>query len=199
MNSTIQDSRPNWHPSAPDSSQFTELRMAVDQLWTKNAESESIINTLKNTLNGGVTTQRLLTLIGAKFGHTSGMPDFKGLNDDHDQRYIQKNQIASIFAIAKLNLKKHTETTIASGEITISQSLNTVDTEGDAASDDLETINGGTEGDILCLIAENDSRTVVIKHGTGNIYSNNAADFSLDSVLKIAVLIFDSTVWHMIQ
>ena len=42
-----------------------------------------------------------------------------------------------------------TELTIASGAIAITQNNHTVDTQGDAATDDLDTINGGTDGLVL--------------------------------------------------
>lgn len=71
--------------------------------------------------------------------------------------------------------------TIASGAITITGSVHRIATEAAAASDDLVTINGGRIGTVLILMAGYDSRTIVVKHGTGNIYLNGAADFSLDS------------------
>jgi hypothetical protein len=54
-----------------------------------------------------------------------------------------------------------------------------VDTEAAAASDDLDTINGGRDGMYLELRAANSARTIVIKNGTGNIACG--ADFSLDN------------------
>ena len=59
------------------------------------------------------------------------------------------------------------ELTISSGEITVTGVYHTVDTESDDATDDLETINGGADGQILVLRAEDDARNVVIKT-TGN-------------------------------
>lgn len=70
-----------------------------------------------------------------------------------------------------------TELTIASGEISVVQTYHTVDTEADAASDDLDTINGGVEGQFLVIRAANSARTVVAKDGTGNL--SLAGDFSL--------------------
>ena len=51
------------------------------------------------------------------------------------------------------NLGTPTELTIAAGVITRTRSNHTVDTQGDDATDDLDTINGGVEGDILLLRA----------------------------------------------
>lgn len=42
----------------------------------------------------------------------------------------------------------------------------TLDTEGLAGTDDLDTINGGTEGELLILQCTSDVRNVVVKKGT---------------------------------
>ena len=69
---------------------------------------------------------------------------------------------------------------IASGVITASNGWISVDTEALAATDNLNTINGGQNLQRIILTAASSTRTVVVKHGTGNIYLNAAADFSLD-------------------
>lgn len=78
--------------------------------------------------------------------------------------------------------------TIASGVITATASFHYVDTEGGAASDDLDTINGGSTGQILILQSASSSRTVVIKNGTGNI--DCKADISLDKNRDAIALIY---------
>lgn len=59
--------------------------------------------------------------------------------------------------------------TIASGAITPTASFHYVDTEAAAATDDLDTINGGSTGAIIILQSASSSRDVTIKNGTGNI------------------------------
>lgn len=76
------------------------------------------------------------------------------------------------------------ELTIATGAITATGAHHTVDTEGDAASDDLETINGLDDGDMVLIVAEDAARTVVVKHGVGNIRLNGGVDFDLDNTEK---------------
>lgn len=93
----------------------------------------------------------------------------------------------------KLNGGADSELTIATGEITITKTFHSVDTESDAASDDLDTINGGTDGDIIVLRAQDSARSVVIKDGTGNIAS--AGDFTMDNVHDMITLIYDGTSW----
>lgn len=59
---------------------------------------------------------------------------------------------------------------IASGAITVTQSYHLVDTEASAATDTLDTINGGNEGDIVILRgAEAATRVVTVSNGTGNL------------------------------
>ncbi len=89
-----------------------------------------------------------------------------------------------------------TELTIAGGVITRTRFNHTVDTQGDAGTDDLDTINGGVSGMLLLLQAANDARTVVVKNGTGNIHL--PADFSLDSNEDTILLLYNGTAWYQI-
>lgn len=92
-----------------------------------------------------------------------------------------------------LNLSASTELTIASGIITVIKSYHTVDTESDASTDDLITINGGVEGDILVLRAAVGSRTVVLKDNTDNL--RIAGDFSLDNPQDSITIMFEGANW----
>jgi len=70
--------------------------------------------------------------------------------------------------------------------------LLTVDTEAAAASDDLVTINGGTAGQRITLVAANTARTVVVK-STGNIdLSTAGGDFDLDSNVDTITLVYSA-------
>jgi hypothetical protein len=85
-----------------------------------------------------------------------------------------------------------TELTLASDAITVTQTLHLVDTQSDAASDDLATINGGAAGQLLAIRAAHADRTVVIKNGTGNILSGGA-DITLDDTNKYVLFVYDGT------
>lgn len=93
----------------------------------------------------------------------------------------------------KLNISSDSQITISSGAVTITQSYHNIDTEADASTDDLDTINGGVEGDRLVVVAHNSGRTVVMKDGTGNLQLNG--DFSLTSTQDTMELIFNGTNW----
>lgn len=85
--------------------------------------------------------------------------------------------------------------TIAAGIITVDGSYSEVETAGGVATDDLDTINGGTDGDLIILTAANDAHTVVCKHNTGNLHLAGGADFSLDSVSDTLMLIYNGSDW----
>lgn len=78
--------------------------------------------------------------------------------------------------------------TIATGAVTATGSYHLVDTEGAAASDDLDTINGGVDGSILIIRAANSARTVVAKDGTGNLQI--AGDCTLDNAQDTLTLFY---------
>jgi len=90
-----------------------------------------------------------------------------------------------------------TELTLATGAVTAVRSTHTLDTEADAASDDLNTIAGGATGTFLILSAANSARTVVLKDGTGNL--SLAGDFSLDNVADFIMLRAVGGVWYEIS
>ena len=72
-----------------------------------------------------------------------------------------------------LSLGEKESVTITPAALSLSPSHSCRSTHKRAtATDDLDTINGGAEGDILVLIAANNSRTVVVKDATGNIQLN---------------------------
>jgi hypothetical protein len=70
--------------------------------------------------------------------------------------------------VLKVNLTDPTELTINAGVVTATQGFHTVDTESDAATDNLDTINGGAIGDMLVLSGANDAREVKITR-SGNV------------------------------
>lgn len=85
---------------------------------------------------------------------------------------------------------------ISGGAITATSSTHKVDTEGGAGTDDLDTINGGTDGSLLILMANNSARTVVVKDGTN---LRLAGDFSLDDVEDTITLIKQGSTWKEVS
>lgn len=90
------------------------------------------------------------------------------------------------------------ELTIAAGVITIASTYDTfydVDTQSDAATDDLDTINGGEDGEIIIIRAENAARTVVVKHNADNIQLKGAQDCPLVDQTQLLMLRYDGADW----
>lgn len=107
-------------------------------------------------------------------------------------------------ALNSLAFVASSELTIASGAVTVTSGVHRIDTEANAASDDLDTINGGTTSRLLILYAENTARTVVIRHnggGTGNIRTFTGTNITLDETYKYLLLMYDATnsVWGVIS
>jgi len=78
-------------------------------------------------------------------------------------------------------------------------SLMVIDTESAAATDDLDTITGGVDGQRIILRTFSSSRDVTVKHNTGNILLDGAADKTLDSVRDVIELVFFASYWHQMS
>jgi hypothetical protein len=96
------------------------------------------------------------------------------------------------------------ELTISSGSVTPDGAHHTLDTESDAASDDLNNaaLTNHPEGRLLWLRAQNGTRTVVIKHaagGNGQFLLRNSSDFSLDDTEKRILFQRVGTDWVEVQ
>ena len=102
------------------------------------------------------------------------------------------------FLKQNIALAAPTELTISGGIVTKTKSYHIIDTAADAATDDLDTINGGSDGDIIYIQAAHADRTIVLKNETGNIHCG--ADIYLEELRKTVPLLYDGTNshWHLI-
>jgi hypothetical protein len=75
---------------------------------------------------------------------------------------------------------------LTGGTIRIRSGHHTVDTEGGAATDDFDTIDGGLTGDVVRLRAADPGRVVTARDGTGNLVLG--ADRPLDDAGDVLVL-----------
>lgn len=99
--------------------------------------------------------------------------------------------VAGLFNLPRSTL------TISGGIVTVTQSCHLIDTEGGAATDNLDTINGGTDGDILILRSANAARDTTVKDGTGNL--NIAGDFTFTTPTDVIMLIYNGATWFEIS
>ncbi len=72
--------------------------------------------------------------------------------------------------IKTLNMESATELTISSGAVTAVRGHHSIDTEGNAATDDLDTINGLEGNDLFFVFANNGARTIRYRNAVGNIF-----------------------------
>lgn len=87
--------------------------------------------------------------------------------------------------------------TIASGVVTVTQAVHSIETEAAGATDDLDTISGGSASNILTVYAYDSSHTVVLKDGTGNL--KLSGDCTLDNTEDTATLIKIGSNWQLLN
>jgi|GEM_PF-1340944 hypothetical protein len=85
--------------------------------------------------------------------------------------------------------------TVSGGGITYSATLMSVDTEGGAASDELDTIADGGTGKLLLLRSQSTARIVTLRHDVGNLWNPAGGDVVLTHPNKLVMLIYNSARW----
>ena len=90
------------------------------------------------------------------------------------------------------NATAFTKLTIASGVITATNIVHAVDTEGGAATDNLDTISAGVPGQLLIIQSSSNTRDIVVKNLTGNIRLSGAADFTLANQSTKLMLMYNT-------
>ncbi len=84
--------------------------------------------------------------------------------------------------------------TISGGTITYAATLMSVEPENLSALDELHTIANGGTGKLLLLRTQSTARRVMIKHGSGNIWST-AGDILLDDPNRLLMLVYNGQNW----
>jgi hypothetical protein len=107
---------------------------------------------------------------------------------------------AALLAIRKFVGMAASERTIASGVISVTQLVHTIDTQGDASSDDLDSITGGQAEQMLIVRPASAARTVVLKHAIGAdlIATPGGIDISLAEATDWAILCHNGTQWSVV-
>lgn len=82
--------------------------------------------------------------------------------------------------------------TIAAGVVTVTRSRHRIDTEGGGAADDLDTINGGENGQLLLLSSVSAARVVTVTDNVGNIQLSGSS-MVLDNPVDTLLLEFNTT------
>lgn len=138
-------------------------------------------------------------LVGSEAGPQTGL-DFDdavfavGASGDGVTVGLKSGAALGDVTVDTLVIPAGAELTVATGAVAATGSRHSVDTEADAAADDLATISGGVDGQLLILEPENPARVVTVKAGTGNI--EIGTDFIMDDATSRLVLISDGTDWY---
>ena len=152
-----------------------------------NSDANTIIG---NTINGARTTDGSEANVAWSYGIIVAASQTNTI--------IRDNQVATVGVTNRISNSGSTndvasELTIASGVITVWDDYHLVDTEGDASSDDLTTINGGQHGQVLILRAADSGRTVSVAEG-GNI-NLASSPRALDNTSDTIMLLYDGSSW----
>lgn len=124
---------------------------------------------------------------------------------DSSYKFVLKTSagvtVWTIDGIGEADSIAESELTIASGSITPTGDKHTVDTEADAATDELTNIvmTNTPDGSLLYLRAANDSRMVTITHaagGVGQIHLKKDANLTLESTEDRILLVRNGTDWE---
>lgn len=119
----------------------------------------------------------------------------KAVRDDAETRLAAIE--AGTQSLTQLLFPAPTELTISgAGGIATTQVTHKVDTNADAATDDLDTITGVANGELVLLRPENAARNVVIRDtggGTGNIRTPHGKSITLKALTDWALGIGDGT------
>lgn len=153
--------------------------------------------------SGGTGDPAIQFFSGAPSSSTAGWV-FRRDIDSSDTLNIEWNgavahQLFTDGSTGRFGFKPGPARTIASGAITIGAfSYYRVANEGGAATDDLDTINGGAfDGQMLILAAASSAQDVVLKDGTGNL--RLVSDFTLTHSQDRITLQWDGLTWNQIS
>jgi hypothetical protein len=185
--------------------EVTHSDIAITNVITSNVNMTSgrvIMGGVANKIitNSSLDVDKLVHTQGGGTLDTDRVPYATGSNDLNSNANLKFDPDGTadgrFILDAMLNLGTPSELTIASGAVTITQTRHNIDTESDAATDNLDTINGGVDGDILILQSANAARDTTIRDngvGGGNIELNlSGGSFTLTGRRDVICLMYDN-------
>src|SRR4030067_314759 len=105
---------------------------------------------------------------------------------------LKKLEVKTVSGLDPLRLLDGSSLTISSDQITITRSFHILIAETGAV-DDLSTIQGGIEGQVLAVKVDT-GMTITVKHGLGNIELNGAPNQAISGEQTL-VLFYDGDTW----
>lgn len=140
-------------------------------------------------------TEMTSTDINPPYAEITAIETELGINPAGTVTDVTTRLAQSLSGAGNLDFAAATELTISGGAITPTQNWHLVDTEGDAASDDLTTIGStdNSDGFVLFIRQVNNARDVTIKHATGNVNCPGGVDIVLTDTTQVVGMIYDAT------
>jgi len=164
----------------------------LDAIYVNDSSNNARIQIGTDGSHGVISAQRTVYILGDNDNNSSS-DDILAVGTDN----TDPSSASIFFKISQsgvLTMPASSAATIASGAVTRTSTHMVVDTEAAAATDDLDTINGGNDGEFLILRTANNARDVTCKDATGNLLLNG--DFTLSNVRDSIMLIYvDSIGW----
>ena len=132
-------------------------------------------------------------------GRNNDHGGLSGLTDDDHTQYakLAGDTFTGDVSLPSVFLNFGTKVTyqLSSGVITINGSNVRIDSQT-AGADDCDTINGGSDGDIIIVGTVTSSENITLKHNTGNITLPGNADIVLASSGDRTMLVNDGGSWR---
>lgn len=100
---------------------------------------------------------------------------------------------SGLLATSDFNIAGHQSSTLSSGAFTRTKTYHLLQPES-GTSDTLDTINGGSGGDVIVIQVEDDADTITIAHETGNIQCAGSQDIVLNGHDDMAIFVYQSTI-----
>jgi hypothetical protein len=171
----------------------TEGSAALDDLDTINGGSENQILTVRG--NGATSTRDVILRSGT--GNLILKQDYR-INLLSNSRITLIYQNGFWYELARTYDDAVQQYTILSGAITVptatAYSIVFIVSEGGGATDDLDTINGGIDGQLMTFITTTSAQDITFKNNVDNL--RLAGDFTLDTSLKTITLVKRGSIWY---
>lgn len=171
----------------------TEASAATDDLDTIDGGFEGQVVAFK----GGTSSRDVILKSGTGNLRLNG--DYR-LSDTNSRIVLRK--VGSVW----LEVARNTDHALSAAYVIVSDAITVangpaigvilVDTEGAAATDNLSTINGGLEGQVIIVQSATSSRDTTLVDGTGNLQL--VSSFTLTNVADTITLIKRGTIWYEI-
>lgn len=180
-------------PSGVYLDMYADDHTVTMDIYDTASDSTLVIENPDGTRQGNLAVENLITTrlanIGGGYGSVGTSIDGSGNVSTNGSLIVDGKRRAT-----------PDNNTIASGSIAYESEYQRTDTEGAASTDDLVTVTGGTDGDVMFLRSTSAARDIVLKHGTGadRLTLRDNADFTLDTSFDIVGFVRGTTSWFEI-